>query len=347
MQVKTLIRQTLDTGAAGLGVLRACERRMVGAVTILTYHRVLPDERALAYPLSSLAMPQSMFEQQVQWLAEQCRLLPLSEAIRSLNAPEMHDRPVVCITFDDGYADNAEIAAPTLDRHDARATFFITAGAVRERKVLWHDRAVMAWQQHGSEAGAIAERALNMERATCGARDAREFARWLKQRSPGQRDQALQAVLSNAPHAPNAAPFRLMSIEQVQALHATGHEIASHTLSHALLPQLDDHELERELAGSRSTIAEWTDASPLGIGYPNGDVDDRVVQAAQAAGYSYGCTTAPGRNVPATDRMRLMRIDMNPHRVIGPNGRLSMTAFRGEVCLLHERLRSWKGPTQR
>lgn len=347
MQMKAILRQTLDTGAAGLGVLRACERRMIGGLTLLLYHRVLPDEQAWSYPLSTLAMPASMFEQQMHWLAESCRVVPVQEGLDQLGRGEPGDRPLVSVTFDDGYADNAEIAAPLLSAAGIRGTFFVTAGAVRDGDVLWHDRAILCWQRHGSDASLIAERALNLERATCGARDAREWARWLKTLTPDERSRALDACLDGPLSEQETAPFRLMSVKQVRQLADDGHEIASHTMSHALLPQLDDAQLQHELAGSMKCLEEMTGEAPRGIGYPNGDVDDRVAQAARTAGYDYGCTTITGRNSATTDRMRLMRLDMNPQRMMGVHNRFSMTAFRGEVCLLHQRLRSWRGPSQR
>ena len=43
-----------------------------------------------------------------------------------------------CITFDDGYADNLDVASPILRKLRFPATFFITADAV-ERGIKWND----------------------------------------------------------------------------------------------------------------------------------------------------------------------------------------------------------------
>jgi peptidoglycan/xylan/chitin deacetylase (PgdA/CDA1 family) len=49
---------------------------------------------------------------------------------------EHHDRPVVCITFDDGNLGNYEYAFPLLKRWQVPATFFLTAGFVDRDPVV-------------------------------------------------------------------------------------------------------------------------------------------------------------------------------------------------------------------
>ena len=88
-----------------------------------------------------------------------------------------------------------------------------------------------------------------------------------------------------------------MTWDQLRDLVNHNVEIGSHTLSHAHLTQLSDHELHRELRESRERIeAELGRRCPL-VAYPYGDDDERVHRAARAAGYEAGFA-APGRLVP-------------------------------------------------
>ncbi len=67
-----------------------------------------------------------------------------------------------------------------------------------------------------------------------------------------------------------------------------GWEVGSHTLSHPLLPNLSSAELARELELSRAWIAERLDRCET-IAYPYGRADERVVAAAEKAGYLSAC----------------------------------------------------------
>lgn len=73
-----------------------------------------------------------------------------------------------------------------------------------------------------------------------------------------------------------------------------GHEIASHSLTH---PQpfrtLDDANLEREVRESRERLRAITGQEIVGFRTPAWDVDDRVLDAVAAAGYSYDASSFP------------------------------------------------------
>lgn len=93
---------------------------------------------------------------------------------------------------------------------------------------------------------------------------------------------------------PYERELRPMSWEQLGVLAETGWEIGSHSCSHPRLPSLTDEDLARELNESRSAVAERL-GRPCGtLAYPYGDHDERVVEAARAAGYA-AAGTLPGR----------------------------------------------------
>jgi peptidoglycan/xylan/chitin deacetylase (PgdA/CDA1 family) len=71
---------------------------------------------------------------------------------------------------------------------------------------------------------------------------------------------------------------------ELELLSETGWEVGSHTVTHPLLPDLDDAELERELVDSRATIRKRLGSCET-LAYPYGRADERAVAAAARAGY--------------------------------------------------------------
>jgi peptidoglycan/xylan/chitin deacetylase (PgdA/CDA1 family) len=88
---------------------------------VFCYHSVHPNR-----PFHSTTP--EMFDRHVQWLKDRCHLVSLPDLMS--NRARRRDKPLVAITFDDGYEDNHSQALPILARHGATATFFITAGFV-------------------------------------------------------------------------------------------------------------------------------------------------------------------------------------------------------------------------
>jgi peptidoglycan/xylan/chitin deacetylase (PgdA/CDA1 family) len=332
------LRSTLDRVASSAGLLRLCERRMLRGVTVLMYHRILPADQCRIYPLPSLVIPREVFAAQVAWLAAHCDVRTVAGALEAQRKSERRERPLVALTFDDGYQDNYTIAAPILEDEGCRGTFFVTTGFVRGGTPLWFDRAADAWHRLP-----VAERARLMTALSGGAAagvpgglNIRSWMEGLKRAAIGHRHSLVALAESQAEDSMDTERYLPMTIEQVHDLHARGHEIASHTVTHPLLPQLDDEALRSELVEAHRSITDWTGEASCGFCYPNGDVNERVARMVAEAGHTYACTTRPGLNRRDQDVFRLRRLSITMQRTTRAGGDHHALGFRGEISRMRE-----------
>ena len=336
------LRGIIDHAARATSLLAILERRMRRRATLLMYHRVLPAAECEGYPFPSLVMPAEAFEQQVAWLAKHAEVVTAAEVMARRNsATAPTRRPVVAITFDDGYADNHAIAAPILDRHGVPATFFLASEFVGRDSLLWYDRAALLVVDNDDDLLIQAAGRCGMQPPLVEGPGGGRVAAWvelLKQTKPTTRSEWLAAVEAQA--APvERDRYRAMRPEDAADLARRGHEVASHSVRHEILPLLDDEALAVELQQSRRDITDWISEQVVGFCYPNGSYDDRVVAATRAAGYAYACTTEAPLHRGHGDALRMGRVDINASRVTDVRGRFDLVAFRAELCGLHEWLR--------
>lgn len=340
-RLKHRLRTGIDHAARWTGLLRWLESRAARGHTVLMYHRVLPETLCRDYPLPTLAMPAGAFRQQVEFLAARCDVLPVCEAL--VGEQPVSSRPRVSITFDDGYRDNYEIAAPILDSVGLRATFFVTTGFVESGEALWFDRAIELLSRASPDARARSARAhLPADAGPLCAREAPPHA-WLaalKAQRPPSRAAFFDELATEVGPFDMRERYAAMTPAHVAELARRGHEIGSHTVTHALLPQLSAAALDSELQESLHTLADWTGNAPAGFCYPNGDHDAHVVDAVKRAGYRYACTVAAGINEPHGDPMRLRRLDITPENSGSTSDRCDLVAFRSELYRLHEAWRA-------
>jgi len=296
------------------------------------YHKVLPDRLADDCPHRKLVIRETVFAGQVAWLARHARVVTLREAVRALGSERDTARPTVCLTFDDGYRDNAEIAAPLLEGAGLRATFFVTTGFI-DGQPLWFDAA--AWAHRRLGANALADL------ADLGEEDHElpRFLDHLKLLSPDRRAAALAELQRRAPPLPNDLVYNAMSPKQIAALSHAGHEIASHGITHAMLAELPPEDLSTELSVSADRIREWTGQTPVGFCYPNGNSSEAVEAAVSSAGYEYACSTTRGVNRPSQNLYRLRRRLVAEENSATANGQHRDALFAGEVLGLHRIVR--------
>jgi len=296
------------------------------------YHRILPYAEGINYPLQNLVVSIEAFRQQVAWLSRCCNVMTVAEAVNRLNTSQLENRrPIVCMTFDDGYADNAIHAAPILAEHRCVATFFVTSGFVAGRPV-WFDVVGRVWQQKGPSALSIAAERNDVPASLDGQLG------WLKNQSTDCRERVVARLLEASPKVAINRQDVAMAPGQLAELAKAGHEIAAHTVTHPILPRCDDARLVQELIEPRNTIQQWTGIPVVGFSYPNGDFDQRVETAVAKAGYTYACATRRGTNDTLTSHYQLRR------RMISPDnstvaGRPSTSMFAAETLGWHQTIR--------
>jgi peptidoglycan/xylan/chitin deacetylase (PgdA/CDA1 family) len=117
-------------------VRKAAERVLISALdrlpvrvddgpraVVLCYHSVHPRLRLSARP--------EIFRRHLEWLKDHCTVVPFESVLGAVTSgQEGSGRPIVAITFDDGYADNFDHAFPVLVEFGLTATFFVTVGLV-------------------------------------------------------------------------------------------------------------------------------------------------------------------------------------------------------------------------
>ncbi|MBN1319770.1 MAG: polysaccharide deacetylase family protein [Thermoleophilia bacterium] len=113
-----------------------------------------------------------------------------------------------------------------------------------------------------------------------------------------------------------------MDWDQLREMVAAGMSIQSHTVSHPGLPGLSDARLQSELVESRAIIAEGVGEPGYVLSYPSGAYDQRVIEAAKAAGYVMAVATDHGAEVSPEAPFEITRLRIQPFLPIDSFARL-------------------------
>lgn len=101
-------------------------------VIIMLYHRVSDQFR------DNVTVGIERFDQHMAYLARHCHVVSLKQVVEG-DYPRNASKPVIAVSFDDGYLDNFENAAPILLKHQIPCTFFVSTEKVRDNKPFDHD----------------------------------------------------------------------------------------------------------------------------------------------------------------------------------------------------------------
>jgi peptidoglycan/xylan/chitin deacetylase (PgdA/CDA1 family) len=295
-----------------------------GLLTILTFHRVLPLNLRIEYPLPVLVTSPEELHWILSTLLQFYEIGALTGMLLKLKNNEKSEKPLMAITFDDGQEDNYRYAVPVLNKLGIKATFFIPVSTVNEGGVLWHDLLGFSiLHLFGNSPGlSKINEFLNIDLTSCRSRfEAARLAISKAKLLDHHKRLELIRKYTTISHCPDWAG--VMTWEQLQKMADDGHEIGSHSMTHPILPKCSEAELRTEIGESRTTIQAKLDISVSSFCYPNGDFDKRVEAFTESAGYTCAVMTRSKANHTGDSPFSLGRCGINPGGLKNSKGELS------------------------
>jgi peptidoglycan/xylan/chitin deacetylase (PgdA/CDA1 family) len=293
-------------------------------LTILGYHNVTPTTTS-EFPIDAGIRG---FRSQLEALARHANVLPIGDALRTLEQGGRLPPRAVSITVDDGYRDALEVVAPLLGHFGLPAAFFVVPGFIDGTCDAWWE--TLGWALMSSTRRDVTWRGvrLPLSRRRQRVSALASLCERLKSLDRAAREQSVEdlvGVLAPVGRTPRGALF--LDWDGCRELARRGFEIGSHSATHEILANEDPEDQAKDLQWAREIIESHVDGPVELLAYPNGrfiDYSDDTIRAAQAAGYRHAVTTEHGSNDPTTPPFELRRVVVSP--LLGAAGLLKTIA---------------------
>ncbi len=303
-------REYLARALDQLGLVNLLERVAAATVpmlVVLTYHRIAERDTDPFYDPVISATPSS-FRAQMEWLHKRMRTLTLLELETRIRTGGPWNEPAAFVTFDDGYRDNFDTAAPILNELNIPATFFIPTEFLQSPELPWWDhvayvikktptRRLLLNRGPGDLKSPLAIDLETTSRPLAIVTIIRAILDekiadlpWFLEHLAVQAEVTVESDLGQS---------LFMSWEQMQQLTDTAGRltIGSHTHSHLDLSKLDAQSLKRELVLSKQILQERLGQEVFALAYPfgwSGTFNQVTKKSAMEAGYRLAFASRTG-----------------------------------------------------
>lgn len=275
-------------------------------LSILIYHRVLPRPDLL-FPTEVDA---AIFDRQMAEVAGCFRTMSLMDAVQGLRQGNLPSR-AACITFDDGYADNAEVALPILQKYGIPATFFIASGFL-DGGQMWNDTVIeLVRRQPGSllDLSAMGLGKFAIDTISQRQKAIASLIGALKYLPIQSRQLQVDEMCARMELMPSKDC--MMTSDQVRTLHNAGMEIGGHTVSHPILARMNATLARAEIANGKAALEDIIRAPVRLFAYPNGkpghDYLPEHIKIIRDLGFQAAVSTAWGAARSDSDLYQLPR----------------------------------------
>jgi peptidoglycan/xylan/chitin deacetylase (PgdA/CDA1 family) len=297
------------------GIINHIKSRLANKGAILMYHQVtnLPCD-----PWELSVRPEN-FEEHLLLLKKHYKVVPLTEMLARLNTIRSGKR-LIAITFDDGYLDNLQVAAPLLRKYNLPATFFITTGLLGTDQLFWWDELahILLLQEQLPEViklcmddwefnfelvndailTDVCKREISEWRAFQSFPNRRTelyFTVWtaLKTMSIDKRAQALaQLRMQIGIESLFPGPSQIMNSEQLKKLAVDPlFEIGGHTVNHPALAVLPYHDQYTEVVKGIETLENHIDVEITSFAFPYGNYNTDTLDVVHDTKIEHAVTT--------------------------------------------------------
>lgn len=299
----------------GSGVLRLAARAQGGSAAILMYHSVRRKPREVSDLLGGIAHSEAVFRGQMTLLAREFRPITLELLADCLRTGRELPQRAVVVTFDDGYADNHEIAMPILNETGVSAVFYITVDCIEKRRLPWPGRLrfpfrttrKICWRDPSGKKWSLANDAARESAFACACEICCRLVGTAQDAFVADVERGLETFA--LPEAGNS----MMTYDQISALIRHGHLIGSHTMTHPNMAYVSHEEAVAELAQSKARLEQQLACGIAHFSYPcpalSPHWNEFTAKASGKAGYETAVTTDRGlvRLGDAASRLKRVR----------------------------------------
>jgi peptidoglycan/xylan/chitin deacetylase (PgdA/CDA1 family) len=277
---------------------------------ILIYHGICMND---PHRFNTLFITRKTFERHLQLYKKHFSIVSLNDFFEDRLDPE---RFSVCLTFDDGFANNYKYVLPLLEKYEVPATFFVTSISDTGYNFLWNDAL--------SIAGRLGPEKLIFKNKTFIKTSNRQYQSVLNKRCLNQwlRDETFEtkAALIDLLNATTSFRNKVhedywlqMPKEQIQNLSKSKWvTIGSHSYYHNDLTKESLKELKQDLEKSKNFLETITNKEIKALSFPYGSYNKSVIEQAKLAGYSQLLATEFLYKEDRHDFLMKERLTINP-----------------------------------
>jgi peptidoglycan/xylan/chitin deacetylase (PgdA/CDA1 family) len=287
-------------------------------LTVLLYHGVTDKESFGVENYSCKHINAHDFERQMVYLKKNCVTISMDDVVDIVNNECSFPENAVAITFDDGFWNNASIAAPILDSLDLSATFYVCSGMIGTKKMFWVDEiedCINLTNKNRFDIVLDQKKSFNLSKdhhkKEC-ISYIKSYCKKIMKKDRLRVVSQLEDILGVHPSPEHAQNYRVMTWSEVKYLSSNKlFTVGGHTLNHDILTSVESVDAKTDIEECISLLESNLGKNVKHFSYPEGQNEhysDAIINILKGAGIVCSPTAIDGQNSIDSDLFHLRRI---------------------------------------
>ena len=288
-----------------------CFYRNARGARILVYHGICRQDHTR---FNTLFLLERTFEAHLQYFQQYFNVVSLEDYYQQRFR---NDRFNICITFDDGFANNYSYVLPLLEKYQVPVAFFVTAIREAGYDILWNDF-MSILHKYGPATLDYNGRRYRKNRHTkyIAASDGQNLVDQLRAAGFDAKADMMRTLYPLAPFRENGISpdyWLQMTPDQIRSLAASPFAtVGCHGYYHNDLAKIPAGDAAVEMIQSKKYLEHITSKPVPAIAFPYGSYSPAVVTAAKEAGFDRLLAVDFLSSADHTDPYMRERLTINP-----------------------------------
>lgn len=300
--IRSLSRNILFPWALRAGADRLLRQYGGRRLLNVMYHGVVRNDSTWFSPRH---LTEKAFDEHLAYLCKHFDVITVAEAFTMRAEGRVPKRHTITLSFDDGYANNVEVALPIIEKYRVPVTFFVLGPCAEPSgdRVSWSDLiAALGRTTPDRAVRALGRTYMKQVEVESGA----HLMDDMKKAPPPERDEALRQLDQEhglRKHLEGVDPhvWKFMGPDQLLSLSASSFvEIGSHAYAHYNLGLIPLEQAVQDMSRSKEALEGLLGRPVQSIAYPEGSYSPAVKDAAEKLGFkrqlavNFRCADDPG-----------------------------------------------------
>jgi peptidoglycan/xylan/chitin deacetylase (PgdA/CDA1 family) len=283
---------------------------------ILMYHSVRDLEQDADWIGPGITHTVSVFSRQIELVARNFSPVTIEDILVFVKHGKSLPPRAVAITFDDGYLDNLEFAAPILQGLGVPAAFYVTTGLIGGMGAPWFSQLRYAFRNTRCTSWSSSAQQRTWDLSSSGSKDKALLSAYdLCAPLVGECQRQAVATIERELRVEPTLPERrlMMNWDEVRSLRKAGHLVGSHTVTHPNVAHVPEETARNEFVQSKHQIEEALGEPVVHFSYPhpalNPQWSEKTTAILGGAGYATAVTTSRGPVRAGANPLSLTRLN--------------------------------------
>ena len=285
---------------------------------ILLFHGVINKHTNSVRNYNRKHIDVDYFEKVIKEFSEFGNVISMDELILLQKKGEGIKERSFIVTFDEGFANNLEIAAPILREYNIPATFYVTTDFIDNNSMSWIDRIEYVIEKTEVKSISLSwlRENVNIENNLNKIEALDEIRRYVKSNSNFNVNEFISQLYQQLDEievfSSDDILDRKMNWEELKELNSYPlFTIGGHTHSHPIMAFLSDEKLEDEVSKCLNLLKSKAEISATHFSYPEGQsnhYNENVIRKLKEKGIICCPSAIDGVNYLSEDLFNLKRI---------------------------------------